>query len=408
MVDGGAGNLNTTRKYALAAGALTLITSSSEEHDIFRIAERINPKRAFLFVSTLLGRHIPVDPLAHREALTELAAGVSSHLLQGPVFVMGFAETAVGIGAGVFDCLRLANPEREMGYLTTTRFSAVGSQDWFTIQESHSHAVDHIVLTPQPGVLQHGPDTTLVLVDDETTTGKTFSELALGLRKKSLQFGRIVLVTFTDWSDGRAEAALGGIFNGADVCSVSLQTGSWSWSAKLNREPSMLPVGYKPRQSPWFPDSKQVFGAPRMGITTSAIRQTGDQILSSLADAGLAPLSDKDRVLVVGAGEHVWQPMLAAEALSMRGIYTRFITTTRSPILKGETIRQKMTFPDHYGHGFWMYMHNVVPSEWDRILFFTETDATGLHKDLVAWLGQFEVIDGTGSVTVFSAAKKEA
>ncbi len=31
-------------------------------NDLFDIAERRNPKRAFLFVSKVLGRHIPVPP----------------------------------------------------------------------------------------------------------------------------------------------------------------------------------------------------------------------------------------------------------------------------------------------------------------------------------------------------------
>jgi hypothetical protein len=400
MNKGRTSTMDTTRKYDLEAGALTLKTSSAQRQDIFTIAERINPKRAFLFVSTILGRHIPVDPEAHRAALSKMAEGVSAHLLKGPVFVMGFAETAVGLGAGVFDSLRLANPERDMGYLTTTRFSATGSQDWFTIEESHSHAVDHVILVPEPGVMQQGPNATLVLVDDETTTGKTFSELASGLRAKSLQFGRVVLVTLTDWSDGRAEVAVTGIFDKADVCSVSLQKGSWTWAPKPNRAPSVLPGGFEASPSPWMPEVEQPFAAPRVGIASSVERQTGEGILIKLEQQGLRPLGAEDKILVVGAGEHVWQPMLAAEALCNRELYTRFITTTRSPILQGDTIRHKVSFPDHYGHGFWMYMHNVVPSDWDRILFFTETGVEGLSAELVAWLGQVDVIDGAGSVTV--------
>ncbi|MGY9047046.1 MAG: phosphoribosyltransferase domain-containing protein, partial [Rhodobacterales bacterium] len=231
----------TTRTYPLKAGALTLRTTPVAGQDLFRIAERINPKRAFLFVSTVLGRHIPVCPLDHRAALRALAAGVSAHLLPGPVFVMGFAETAVGIGAGVFDCLRLSHADRDMGYLTTTRFSASGASDWFTIEESHSHAVDHIILTPRAGVLQHGATATLVLVDDETTTGKTFAELAAGLRAQGLDYGRVVLVTLTDWSDGRATAAVQGIFAGAEVHAVSLQQGAWDWVAKSGWVPSGFP-----------------------------------------------------------------------------------------------------------------------------------------------------------------------
>lgn len=403
-----AGPAGTARSYQLGAGVLTLVTSRAEGQDLFRIAERINPKRAFLFVSTLLGRHIPVDPVEHRVALRQLADGVTAHLLEGPVFVMGFAETAVGIGAGVFDCLRTENPGRDIGYLTTTRFSAAGASNWFSIEESHSHAVDHFILVPGPGVVQQGPRATLVLVDDETTTGKTFSELASGLSAQSLQFGRVVLVTLTDWSDGRAEAAVTGIFKGAEVYGVSLQQGSWAWTPEPNRTSLALPGGCEAFRSRWMPDAGQAFAAPRLGIASSAARQSGEDILRELEQNGLQPPCSGDKVLVAGAGEHVWQPMLAAQALCERGIFTRFITTTRSPILRGDAIREKVSFPDHYGHGFWMYMHNVIPGDWDRILFFIETGVDGLPPELVAWLGQVDVIDGTGAVTVLDAAVVEA
>ena len=51
------------------------IEVSSEETDypltdLFDIAERRNPKRAFLFVSKVLGRHIPVSPLVMRNVYT--------------------------------------------------------------------------------------------------------------------------------------------------------------------------------------------------------------------------------------------------------------------------------------------------------------------------------------------------
>jgi NADH:ubiquinone oxidoreductase subunit B-like Fe-S oxidoreductase len=41
--------------------------------DLFDIAERRNPKRAFLFVSKVLGRHIPVSPQVMRNVYTQLA-----------------------------------------------------------------------------------------------------------------------------------------------------------------------------------------------------------------------------------------------------------------------------------------------------------------------------------------------
>ncbi|MFT7309923.1 MAG: hypothetical protein ACI853_000406 [Paracoccaceae bacterium] len=392
-----------TDAYALEAGVLTLTSGPSDGPDIFRIAERINPKRAFLFVSTVLGRHIPVEPSLHRAALQTLAQGVSGHLLNGPVFVMGFAETAVGIGAGIFDCLRLSDPAREMGYLTTTRFAPVDAGIWFSIEESHSHAVDHIILEPSAGVIKSGHDATLVLVDDETTTGKTFAKLAAELRDKGLIFGSVVLVTLTDWSNGRAVAAVGDIYPEGDVHSVCLQKGSWSWVPDDTREPMDLPGPCKATVPLWAPLAAQPYCAPRTGLSTQDARQDGEDILSDLVAHGLLGLQADDRTLVIGAGEHVWQPMLVAEAISLRGIYVRFITTTRSPILIGDTIKQKLTFPDHYGQGFQMYLHNIVPSEWNRILLFTETGHDGICATLIEAMGRLDVIDGAGHVSVFSA-----
>lgn len=386
----------TVTSHPLHAGVLTLRKTAPPGPELFRIAERINPKRAFLFVSTVLGRHIPVDPVAHRAALRTLSDGVSKHLLPGAVFVMGFAETAVGIGAGVFDCLQRAHPGRAMGYLPTTRFAPVGETPWFTIEESHSHAVDHIILRPAPGVLHSGADATLVLVDDETTTGKTFAELAGGLRDQGLIFGRVVLVTLTDWSDGRAGAAVRGIFGAAEVRDVSLQQGAWDWAPKPGFVQGGLPGGCPPTCPLWHPARQQAFGAPRFGIAAATAEPTGADLLAGLENAGLP--TPTGRVLVVGAGEHVWQPMLVAEACVARGLFTRFITTTRSPILQGGTIRHKTTFPDHYGEGFQMYMHNVDPAGWDRILLFTETGFDGVPPQLTEWLGDFDVIDGTGAV----------
>lgn len=395
----------TRRTFQLEAGALTLTAPTVARDDLYRIAERINPKRAFLFVSTILGRHIPVHPANHRAALQELAEEVSRHLLGGPVFVMGFAETAVGLGAGVFDCLRTVESDRAMGYLTTTRFSPSGADDWFKIEESHSHAVEHIILRPDADVVKDGPNATLVLVDDETTTGNTFAQLASGLQSNGLTFGRVVLVTLTDWSDGCAAQAVQGIFGKAEIRGVSLQQGSWDWTPKDDWVHPGLPKNCTAHCPLWKPDRTQQFMAPRTGISASMPRQSGEDIMTMIDAAGFAPVGKSDKVLVVGAGEHVWQPMLAAEALSVRGHYTRFITTTRSPILQGETIRHKFAFPDHYGQGFWMYMHNVVPAEWDRIVLFTETGLDGVPMDFVNWLGHVDIVDGTGNVTALPAGR---
>ena len=45
-----------------------------------------------------------------------------------------------------------------------------------------------------------------------------------------------------------------------------------------------------------------------------------------------------------------------------------------------------------------MYLHNVNPKEWDRIILFTETGIEGIHQDLRRALGKGHIIDGDGVV----------
>ncbi|MCA9775021.1 MAG: phosphoribosyltransferase domain-containing protein, partial [Myxococcales bacterium] len=65
----------TAQTHPLQAGTLTLELETGGSSDLFRVAERINPKRSFLFVSTVLGRHIPVRPSDHFAAASALARG---------------------------------------------------------------------------------------------------------------------------------------------------------------------------------------------------------------------------------------------------------------------------------------------------------------------------------------------
>ncbi|SUJ10842.1 phosphoribosyltransferase domain-containing protein [Shewanella morhuae] len=89
-------------KRKLSTGELTVVSSHSTPlEQFFEIAERRNPKRAFLFVSKMLGRHIPIKPSVMRSSYQSIAAMLPIDL-PGPVLFIGMAETAVGLAAGVY------------------------------------------------------------------------------------------------------------------------------------------------------------------------------------------------------------------------------------------------------------------------------------------------------------------
>ncbi|HZX38261.1 MAG TPA: phosphoribosyltransferase domain-containing protein, partial [Streptomyces sp.] len=132
------------------------------------LALRRNPKRAHLLVSNVLGKHVPQSPAVVYGAGYGLGERVRE--LLGPedashAVVLGYAETATGLGHSVADGLGLAP------YLHSTRRPVQGVERAGGFEESHSHATSHLLLPEDPRLL--AGDGPLVLVDDEFSTGNT-------------------------------------------------------------------------------------------------------------------------------------------------------------------------------------------------------------------------------------------
>ena len=376
--------------FPLRTGTLTLRLPDRSGADLFRVAERINPKRSFLFVSTVLGRHIPVRPSDHFAAAAALARACDRVRIPGPLLVMGYAETAVGLGAAVARALALRRPGRDLLYLSTTRHPVPG-REWVRFSEGHSHATEHHVLRPDPHPALDSPDSTLVLVDDETTTGATFAALTGALMSAGLRFARVLLVTLNDWSGGRAVRAVEAVRPGLPVTIIPLLSGVWSWAPDPTVPAPDLPGPVPPVGPLWVPGQAP---SPRTGISDWADPET-DRLADLL---GAAPGRE---TLVIGTGEHVWAPMRLAERLERGGARVRVVATTRSPVLPGEVIRHKATFPDHFGLGVPMYLHNVPARPDARVVVMTETGADRICPALRSHLGRGLIIDGSGHLTEF-------
>jgi hypothetical protein len=409
-------------RHPLNTGVLELRTLAAPKDDeLFRIAERINPKRSFLFVSTVLGRHIPVRPRDHFNAVNGIVDQIPDALLGGSLLVMGYAETAVGIGAAAARRIRERRPEADLLYLSTTRHP-VASREWVSFSEGHSHATAHHVMAPTSCELLSGPARTLVLVDDETTTGNTFAALFKAVHDGGVDVKRVLLLTLTDWSNGRAAEAIAELCPGIPVDAFSLVRGEWRWEQDAKATLPAVPVWAGDATLPaWVPSPNPVpnplFHAPRLGlqmepavepIVESNVESNVESIVESrskqtapLIPAALPTVAAGDSVLVIGTGEHVWGPMLLAERLEQEGADVTFVATTRSPILNGEVIRHKVTFPDHYRVGVPMYLHNVPERPCARVIIMTETGDDGICPTLRAYLGRGHIINGAGQVTEF-------
>src|SRR5688500_20128960 len=83
----------TTHTVSLRGGTLTLTVERADLPlaELCAFGTRRNPKRPFLFISKVLGRHIPVRPSVMLDVHERLAAKLGD--LPGPVLVIGMAET---------------------------------------------------------------------------------------------------------------------------------------------------------------------------------------------------------------------------------------------------------------------------------------------------------------------------
>ena len=357
----------------LQRGVLSLQPNDNSHwkwQDLLGFAERINPKRAFLFVSKVLGRHIPVSPHIMRHAFTDLAKLVPDDLPE-PVLVIGMAETAVGLGAGVHQVLQQRYPEAI--YVTTTRHPVHGAPLLARFLEEHSHAQDQLLYGSPDAELQQQilNSKSIVLVDDEASTGKTFVNLIHALQQAGLnQISHVVTATLADWSSGIHIADL-------NCQSVALMTGKWQWrDAEHPIQINMPKVDIV------------AFGA----FDTLAQPTWGRlPIQDSGAHIRLAVQPD-ERILVLGSGEYVWSSFLLAEYLQQQGADVKFSAITRSPIAVGHAIQSALAFSDNYGLGIQNFVYNINPLEYDRILITVETVADSVAKSLLEALPNAEVI----------------
>ncbi|MGW0763582.1 phosphoribosyltransferase domain-containing protein, partial [Streptomyces sp. NPDC002814] len=168
------------------------LVGDDELTGLLGLALRRNPKRAHLLVSNVLGKHVPQSPSVVYGAGFALGRRVRELLGDdeaGRAVVLGYAETATGLGHSVADGLALAP------YLHSTRRPIPGIAPAGGFEESHSHATSHVLLPEDPALL--AGDGPLVLVDDEFSTGNTVLNTVRDLHERYPR-QRYVVVALVD------------------------------------------------------------------------------------------------------------------------------------------------------------------------------------------------------------------
>ncbi|MGP5272192.1 phosphoribosyltransferase domain-containing protein [Psychrobacter faecalis] len=364
--------------------------------DLLGFAQRINPKRAFLFVSKVLGRHIPVAPSTMRHAFTDLANLVPDDLPE-PILVIGMAETAVGLSAGVHQALQTRYPNALL--LNSTRHAQHDGHHeknshslLTTFSEDHSHASQHLIYQSADKVTQAQllASKTLIMVDDEASTGNTCVNVVTALRNAGLtELEQVHLTTLVDWSlsQNQADSAEDTIairLPNIDFHRHHLLSGAWTWTDAPNPEPITMPsVDTTEAGSHTLDDTGNWGRFPTLDSTDGFDNyllnfQTAFKAFNKQAQFEKEQFDNEQlpqRILVLGSNEFVWLPFLLAEWLETQAQNStvKFSALTRSPIALGGAITTMLSFSDNYGLGMTNFAYNVEPNDWDLIVLCVET-----------------------------------
>ncbi|MGQ0616584.1 MAG: phosphoribosyltransferase domain-containing protein [Acidimicrobiia bacterium] len=384
------------------------------------VARRDNPRRAVLVVSRVLGKHLNVAPgtaVAAGAALGELvgealgtpvgAAGLASlgpalaggappalvpAAIGGPdAIVVGYAETATGLG----HLVRRALGPGPMVH-TTRALPPAGAL--VTFGEAHSHAVEHLLFHDDEQVFD--PDVTVVLVDDEQTTGRTVMSTIEAIERRAPR-RRYLIATLLDWRSAQARAELarfaerGGF--ALDVVALATATAT-ATVADVATEGDGASGGRPHCSRPTAlasPASSPPVGVRRIDVGARPTARRGwaerEQLeVEAGAAAAAAELESRragPRALVLGTEELMFVPLLVAAHLSGE-VAVR--STTRSPVLlstaPGYPVVDGVAYPAADATGGPRYLYNLGLDEVDDVFVFCEDADAYLRNPVVAHL----------------------
>ncbi|NCP15292.1 MAG: hypothetical protein GW858_14225 [Sphingomonadales bacterium] len=326
-------------------------------------AARANPKRGFLIVSKVLGRHLPAAPHAMRAAADALAAQIPGSLAE-PVLFCGMAETATGLAQSAWAAWRAQHPGSVSAYIQSSRQIAPGARALCRFEEGHSHAASHMVQVSADIEPTLAAARSLVIVDDECSTGNTFVEASEALVAALPQIEAVHCASLTDWSAG---GFLGRMPRPA--AAYALIAGTLEWTPGAGQAAATLApaAGHHGTAPAWGMRSRTGLLAPEAAHRAPLIAAPGE------------------RVLVLGDGEHAYEALRIAEDLAAKGAITAVQSITRTPAMIGHAMQSVATLEDAYGSGAACHVYNLLAHEPHRIVIAAEI-AGGQAEALARWL----------------------
>lgn len=321
------------------------VQSNSNLDSVLGYGSRLNKKRSFLFISKLLGKHIPVTPKKLNSTYVTLAKLINPDIKEDRVLVIGMAETATGLGWGLFEHL----VSKSKIYIHTTRVKL--EQGYLTeFEEEHSHATEQYLYAPKSAKFDVNKINHIVIVDDEITTGNTVKNLIAQLNQV-FKTPKISVVTLLNWSNYKKDYTI-----------YALHEGTFSVKEKPTSKKEMLSSKSNRSAKPILKKLSNGYG--RVGsFSFPAISKKNIERFKQFKNS---------KILLLGTGEFMYYAQVASRYFHDSNSL-KIQSTTRSPVLIGGNIKSKISFKDNYYSDITNYLYNVICKKYDVVIIFSES-----------------------------------
>ena len=355
-------------------------------NDLIQVAKRENnPKRHYLYVNPLQGKHLPVSPSRSLALFASLAEEAAQRFAGERLLVVGFAETATAIGAA------LAYGAGNVDFYCSTTREALPGADYLFFSESHSHAREQrLVLDHLAEVLPQVDR--VVFAEDEVTTGNTIAHLISVLQGAfpALPLGFGILSLLNSMEEARLQAweAQGipvGFLHRIPQAYRAEEIAGYAY-------PSL--AGVAPVYSPAPLPVVEIGGRweARVAGPSGDLRRRCDAFVAQTLSQLTLP-AGASSILVLGTEECMFPGLLLGQALEEQDPrrVVRFHATTRSPI----AISPDPAYPLHardprdsvYEAGRRTFLYNLAA--YDQVLLVTDAEAC-TNQGLASIVGALE------------------
>jgi len=346
-------------------------------------AARVSSKRKFLLVSKILGKHYPVTPRMMSWSYRALARAVLKIGIGHSSLWIGMAETATGLGYGVFEAACQAGMENAL-FIQTTRYH-LNNTERLEFEEAHSHATDFFLYYPDKPEhrKQFLTAQTLVLIDDEISTGKTFLRLIKAYQAVNPELHKVFIVSLVNFAHPDDRASLE-TQAGVDVEWMCFRQGLLHFEDHHNANLDSVSVNVSGNGN----CKKHLLAWPgRLGLNAPINLEADvvEQLLPLLANTKTQENCSRP-ILVLGTGECNTPAYLLGRALECKGFKVKVQSTTRSPIHQGNAIGSICQFEDNYEDGIPNFIYNLNPDDYRDIILCHETPiCKPLFECLIRW-----------------------